>query len=241
MKLPELLVPTYNIELPISKQKIKFRPWLVKEQKILLMATEGKENNSVVEALIQVLNNCLITDIDINTLPQVDVEYYFYQLRAKSQSEIVTSKYKCEHLVDSIECGAILEHEFNLTTDLDIINLDIKDTIELTDTVGIKLHAPYFETEDLSKEFEDLTAEDLFNEVIKHVDFIYDENSVYMKGDMESGQLLKFLEELLPDQFEKIDNYFMNLPKIIKKLDITCKKCGYKHDIIMEDIFSFFI
>jgi hypothetical protein len=241
MKLPEIKHPIYTITVPISKNKIKFRPWLVGEQKILLMANESDDSSSMVDALIQILNNCLISNIDLSKLPQVDVEYYFYQLRGKSQSEIVETKYKCEHKVNDTICGNRLEHRFNLTTDLEIINVDVDSLIKLTETVGIKFNTPKFEIKDLTIDFSTLTTKDLFDEIIQNIDYIYDENSTYKKEDMSTGELLKFLENLSSSQFEPIDKFFSNLPKIIKTLDIKCNKCGFDHHIVAEDIFSFFL
>jgi hypothetical protein len=241
MKLPEVKHPIYTKTLPISKIEIKFRPWLVGEQKILLMAKESDDESSMVEALIQVLNNCLITNINLSTLPQVDVEYYFYQLRARSQSEIVESKYKCEHRVDGNICGNVLEHKFNLLTDLEIVNGDYDSLIPIDTNIGIKFNTPKFEIQDLNVDFTKLNIKDLYDEIIKNVDYIYDENSTYKREDMSTGELLKFLEGISPTQFEPIDKFFSNLPKIVKNIDITCKKCGYEHKIIVEDIFSFFL
>lgn len=241
MKLPEIETPQYTIELPISKSKLKFRPYLIKEQKILLIATESKDESSLAEALIQVLNNCLLDNTNLSKLPQVDVEYYFYQLRARSQSEIVTSKYKCQNIVDDVMCGSIMENRLNLLTDLEVINNNNKNIVEISDTIGIKFRAPYFELDELNKNVNELSTKDLFDEVIKSIELIYDENNTYTKDEMTKEQMSTFLDSIPAKKFEEIDNYFSNLPKIIKNIDITCKKCGFEHKIVMEDIFSFFI
>jgi hypothetical protein len=115
MALPKIDVPTYEIELPVSKKKIKFRPFLVKEQKNLLMAIESTDSVTVQQAISDVLNNCTLTEkINIDKLPIVDVEYYFLHLRAKSVGEVIESKYRCNNIVDSKECGNIMENNLDL-------------------------------------------------------------------------------------------------------------------------------
>jgi len=241
MKLPELHIPTYTITLPISKTKIRFRPYLIKEQKILLMASESKDNMALVDAMLQILNNCLIDGIDLLTIPQVDVEYYFYQLRAKSQSEIITTRYKCGNIIEGEKCGFIMENDFNLTTDLEIINTDTNPIVELTDKVGIKFNYPVFEIEEIQKDIISLNTNDIIEEIVKNIDFIYDENNTYLAKEVGKEKLIEFIDTLNTEQFEKIDNFFSNLPKIIKTFNVPCGKCGYKHKIVIEDIFDFFI
>ena len=111
MALPKLDVPTYEITLPVSKKKIKYRPFLVKEQKNLLMAIESNESETIQQNVQDILYNCTITeDIDIQRLPIVDVEYYFLQLRAKSVGEVVETRYRCNNNVDLDKtCGNIME------------------------------------------------------------------------------------------------------------------------------------
>jgi hypothetical protein len=100
MALPKLDVPIYELELPLSKKKIRYRPFLVKEQKNLLMAIESSDSNTVQQSVRDILNNCTITDgVDIDKLPIIDIEYYFINLRAKSVGEVVESKYKCNNII----------------------------------------------------------------------------------------------------------------------------------------------
>ena len=114
MALPKIDTPTYEITLPVSKQKLKFRPFLVKEQKILLMAMESGEKTVIENNIRQVLQNCALDAIDVEQLPLIDIEYYFLQLRARSVGEVVESKYKCENEVDGKICGHINDVSFNI-------------------------------------------------------------------------------------------------------------------------------
>ena len=140
MALPKLDVPSYEIELPVSKKTIKFRPFLVKEQRNLLMAIESDDSKTVHQCIFDILNNCTITqDIDVYKLPVTDIEYYFLQLRAKSVGEIVESRYRCNNIVEDKECGNIMENNIDLTEIKVDIPEDASPEIKLTDNIVIKL------------------------------------------------------------------------------------------------------
>lgn len=241
MKLPEITHPTYTITLPKSKHQIRFRPYLVKEQKILMLAIESKDENAILDAIMQILNNCLLdSNVNLSEYCQVDVEYYFYQLRARTYSETITPKYRCNNVVDDKKCNNVMEASFNLTEDLDFINLDVDPLIPITDTIGIKLRVPYFNIDDIDLDIEDLSTDDYFKEIVKNIEFIYDENNTYRIDESNFDETVKFLEQLSSEQFLKIKEFFSKLPKIVKILDVTCDKCGFEHKIVVEDIFDFF-
>mgnify|MGYP003333881737 CR=1 FL=1 len=144
MALPKLEVPSYELELPISKKTIKFRPFLVKEQKILLMAMESGDSKSVQSAILDVLNTCILTpNFEIFNTPIVDVEYLFLHLRAKSVGEIVESKYRCNNVVDDKPCNNLMETELNLM-DINVTESDVSPEIQLDDKISIKLKYPEF-------------------------------------------------------------------------------------------------
>jgi hypothetical protein len=128
MALPKLDVPQYEIELPISKKKIKYRPFLVKEQRNLLMAIESSESITIQQNIRDILNNCTITEgIDIDSLPIIDIEYYFLNLRARSVGEVVNLKYTCNNEVtgedgEKKKCGGTVKFDLNL--------LEVKPTVD---------------------------------------------------------------------------------------------------------------
>ena len=139
MSLPKIDAPIYEIDLPLSKKHIRYRPFLVKEQRNLMMAMEANDKETIEKNIRQVLHNCTLTEnIDIDQLPIIDVEYYFIQLRARSVGEVVENKYRCENTVEDKICNNLMEMKLNLL-DLKVdMKDDIKDIIQLTDKIAIK-------------------------------------------------------------------------------------------------------
>lgn len=229
----------YEVELPISHQTIKYRPFLVKEQKILLMAMESGDKENIELNIRQVLQNCIVSDINIDNLPVTDMEYYFLHLRARSVGEVVESKYKCENIVGEKECGNIMETQFNI--------LDVKvefpktntDTIKLTDTVGIKMKYPEFSVLQKIKKAENIT-DTAFELLVNCIEYVYDADNFYYAHETPREEIVQFLESLTKDQFEKLQEFVNNMPSLQKNIDITCSKCGFKHNIEVQGLDSFF-
>jgi hypothetical protein len=240
MALPKLDVPTYEIELPVSKNKIKYRPFLVKEQRNLLMALESQDSNSTQQAIRDILINCTLTEsIDIDKLPIIDIEYYFINLRAKSVGEVVESRYRCNNIVDDKECGNIMEKSVNLTDIKVQIAEDVKPEIQLTPQITIKMKYPEFGVVKDSLRFEDIN-EVTFNMIAESIEYIYDGEQCYYGHEAQPGEMLEFLEGMNQEQFSKIENFFDNLPKLAEKIEIDCSKCGFHHKIDVEGLESFF-
>jgi hypothetical protein len=240
MALPKIDTPIYDLELPLSKKKIRFRPFLVKEQKNLLMAMESGERESIEQNVKQVLNNCTVTEgIDIEKLPVIDIEYYFLQLRARSVGEVVENKYRCDNMVDEKPCNNIMETSLNLL-DIKVEGIvEGKDVIELTDTISIKLKYPEFSV--LSK-LSKLTnvSEIAFEMIAESVEYIYDGEQFYYAKEVETKEIVEFIESLNQQQFSKIEDFFANLPKIEKKIEMKCSRCGFEHKLDVEGLESFF-
>jgi hypothetical protein len=240
MALPKLDVPSYEIDLPVSKKKIKYRPFLVKEQRNLLMALESQDSNSTQQAVRDILVNCTLTDgIDIDKLPIIDIEYYFINLRAKSVGEIVESRYRCNNIVDDKECGNIMEKNIDLTQIKVQVAEDIKPEIQLTPQISIKMKYPEFGVVKDSLKFEDIT-EVTFNMIAESIEYIYDGEQFYYGHEAQPGEMLEFVEGMNQEQFSKVEKFFDNLPKLKEEVKITCGKCGFNHTIEVEGLESFF-
>ena len=235
--LPVIDTPIYNAMLPVSKQEVKFRPYVVKEQKLLLMAVESKEQRAIIETIAQIVGNCVLSKIDTRTLPVTDVEFLFYNIRARSQSETVDLQYKCNNVVDDDICGGRMYHKLNLLTDLEVSEA-LPNIIQITDKIGVKLNHQKFEITSIIGE---LTPEQEFDLVAKNIDYIYDEKSSYNAKDVSLAELVSWLENLTMDQYFKIGEFYANEPRIYKRIILNCKKCGVEHKLDVEDIFDFFI
>lgn len=239
MALPKISAPTFEITLPVSKKSIKFRPFLVKEQKILLMAMESGEKGVIESNIKHILNNCLISDIDIDDLPIVDIEYYFLNIRARSVGEIVESKYKCENEVDGVKCNNVMDTKFNIL-DIEVeMPKELKDTIQITSTVGVKLKYPNFDVVEKMQDLDNVT-DVAFELIIDCIEYVYDDDNFYYAHETPRDELMAFLESLTREQFEKIEEFVENLPKLKKEIEVTCRKCGYNHKIKVEGLESFF-
>lgn len=245
MALPKIEVPSYELELPISKKTLKFRPFLVKEQKILLMAMESADTKSIQNAVVDILNACILTpDFPLYELPIIDVEYLFLNLRARSVSEIVENKYRCNNEIENEDgtkknCGNTIETKINLTEIVPIVEKEVNPEVQLTDKISVKMRYPSFsiikdstETKDISKMTMDLIA--------SCIEYIYDGEQFYYANETTLEEMVQFIEMLSQDQFEKMEDFFNNMPKLKKKIELKCSKCGFNHDFDMEGLQSFF-
>ena len=240
MALPKLDVPTYEIELPVSKKKIKYRPFLVKEQKNLLMAIESNESTTIQQNVKDILNNCTITEgINIDKLPIIDVEFYFVNLRAKSVGETVESRYKCNNTVDDHECGNIMEKDINLLELKVQMDSTVNPEIQLTNKVSIKMKYPEFGMVQDSLKFDDIT-DITFNMIANSIEYIYDGEQFYYGHEAQPGEMLEFVEGMNQEQFAKVEEFFSKLPKLKETIDLTCSKCGFQHKIDVEGLENFF-
>jgi hypothetical protein len=240
MALPKIDTPVYELELPLSKKHIRFRPFLVKEQKNLMMAMESDDKETIERNIRQVLTNCTVTEgINVDSLPVIDVEFYFINLRARSVGEIVSNKYVCTNVVDGEECKNKMEVNFNL---LDIkvdIDPNSKEIIQINDKISLKMKYPEFSLVDkLSKK--DSAVDIAFEVVIDSIEYIFDGEQYYYAKETPRTELMQFIESLSQEQFSKLEEFFNNLPKLNKKVEMKCGKCGFDHTISMEGLESFF-
>ena len=240
MALPKLEVPTYELELPLSKKKIKYRPYLVKEQKALMMALESSDAKTIQHNVREILTVCTLSkDVDIDELPIVDIEYYFLQLRAKSVSEISESKYRCNNEVDDKVCGNIMEAKIDLTEIQPVQEEYVDPEIQLTEKITVKMKYPPFKLVKDSIDMDDIT-EVTFNMLAQSIEYVYDGEQFHYAKEVPVQELVEFIEQLNQEQFEKLEKFFNSIPKLSKKIDMTCSKCGFEHHLDVEGLESFF-
>ena len=242
MALPKLDVPIFETNLISNGQTVKFRPFLVKEQKLFLMAGQSEDVKDIISAIKQVINNCVISDIDIDTLPTFDLEKLFMKIRAHSVGEIANLRYTCNNKATNAEgeerkCGGIVE------IDVNILELEPKygeghdKKIELTENLGLVMKYPNFK---LLEKLNTKTEVDLLNLFVSCIDYIYDNEQIYYAKDTTEAELVEFIDSMQPTDLEKIQNFFATMPKYSKEFEFKCPKCGYHEDITIEGIENFF-
>ena len=242
--LPKLDVPIYEMQLISTGKTIRYRPFTVKEEKLFLMANESDDLDSVINTIKQVVTNCVLDDIDIELLPIFDIENIFLNLRAKSISEVVNLKYRCNNNVKDEEgkekkCGHIINLNFNALEIEPEKNEKHNKTIQLTDKLGIVMKYPNFNIVEKTKNLPE--AEMVAKMITLCVDYIFDENEVYYSKDVDEQELVDFIDSLTREQFLKIQEFFDTIPKLKKELDFKCTKCAYEEKVILEGIQSFFV
>lgn len=240
MALPSIVTPEYTCVIPSTNKEISFRPFLVKEEKLLLMAQESGEVEEQIKSVANILANCILTpDINIGELAVFDIEYLFLKLRAKSVGEVVELRVKHS---GALEPSGTLEsqcdHRTSITFDIDDIELPgpIPDNkIQLTDDVGVVLRFPNFQ--DIATTDEQ-TSDTMFNILVDTVQYAYDKENVY--NDFTKDEMKSWIEGLQQQEFEKITDFFDNIPVLKHRLEWTCEECGKDDFIELEGLQSFF-
>lgn len=253
MPLPKINTPTFEVTIPSLQKKVKCRPFLIKEEKLLLIALESakteedtiKSSKLIADAIHNILGNCIL-DKTINPfdLANFDIEYMFLKLRTKSVGEIVDVKYINRGCTDEKEKGEEGYCVQTLKINLDSIEIDKKELtdrkIMLTDEIGIKMKYPTTTTffNMMDKGTDEFSSS--MNIISKCIECIFDSEEVYPINEYKEEEIKEFLENLSGDQLKKITEFFSNLPKLRKEVKYTCKKCNKPLDIKLEGIQDFF-
>ena len=235
MALPKLQTPTYELKLPSSNAVVKFRPFLVKEEKILMMAQEAGDTNSMMNGVKQIIQNCIISpaDMKMETMPMFDLEYVFLKLRSKSVGENVKVGLGCD------ECDATTQVDINL----DEVKVDKpKDhdpKIMLNDQIGITMKYPRVDTMEGIGEIGGI--EEGFNVIKRCVETIFTtDGEVHELRDATEKEADEFFESLTSDQFQKIRDFFDSMPKLSHKVKFKCTGCKKENVRTLEGMASFF-
>lgn len=239
MPLPKIDLPTYKLRIESLDKEITFRPFVVKEEKILLMALESKDYETSLDAIKQIINNCVFEQLDVDSLPLYEIEYLFLNLRARSIGEVVSLEFVCENTVNEKKCKARME------MDVDLLKVAMEhkpnsSTIKLSNEVGIKLHYPTF---NVSKTLiEKSKSKDMPIEILKEcTDYLYDDQQVYKIDEMLEGEFEQFVNNLTTEQYKKIKNFFREMPMLRHETTLVCKKCEKEHFIKLEGLLDFFV
>jgi len=235
MPLPQITTPEFTTILPSTGEKLSFRPFLVKEEKILLMAQEGKDKNEIQRAVINILEECIKTPITVEDLPLFDIEWLFIQLRSKSVGEVIDLKIK--H-IENKECLHLNPVEVNLE-ELEMTK-DPKHTniINITDDIGVTMRYPSLKlVGDKNPEGLDSTA--VFNLICDCVLNVFDKDQVY--NDFNKEEIDKFIGDLDQKQLLKFMDFFKTMPKVEHTIKYKCEKCGQDVEHKLNGLVDFFI
>lgn len=242
--LPKLDVPIYEVKLLSSGKVIRFRPFLVKEQKLFLMASETEDTKETINVIRQVLRNCILDDISIDDLPTFDLEWLFMHLRARSVEEVVDLKYKCNNTVkdekgEEERCTGVVNFKMNLLEIEPTRHAEHTNKIQLTENLGICLKYPSFE---MIQKYEELSEANIMSKVLVDcIDYLYDKDQVYYAKDNTKEELDEFVDNLQQKDLEKIKHFFETMPEIKKNVNFKCPKCAYEENIEIKGIQNFFV
>lgn len=233
MPLPKIDQPLFDMTIPSTKKKITFRPFLVKEEKILLVAQQSGNDSEIIRAIKQILNRCVQEDLDLDSLAIFDLEYMFLKLRSKSVNNVVKLSYR------DTEDGEV----YNFELDLDTIEVQmpekINSKIEINETVGMTMKYPTASITDRMKNFDNEVDLMTFF-IVNCIDTIYDDDNVYVAADFSEEEITEFLDRLDVKSFEKIREFFESIPRLYHKIEYT-NSIESKRSIELSSLKDFFM
>ena len=240
MPLPTVATPTYELKLPSSNKKIKYRPFLVKEEKVLIIALESKSQFEITNAVKDVLKQCILTKgIDADELPTFDIEYIFLNIRAKSIGEAIKVR---------VTCPDDGETEIPVTVYVDEIKVvkskDHKTDIVLDDKMTLRMKYPsinqFIETNFDVNEDPKENVNKTFKIISECIDTIYTQDDAWDAKDYTSKERVEFIEQLNSKQYKEVEKFFATMPKLSHKIEVTNPNTKKKSSVVLEGLADFF-
>ena len=239
MPLPKIATPTYELELPSTGQSIQYRPFLVKEEKVLVIALESEDNKQITTAIKAVLKSCILTKgVKVESLPTFDIEYLFLNIRGKSVGE---------ELEVNVICPDDGETTVPVTISLDEIEVQKDENhsnkIKIDDSIMMELKYPSLDQFIKNNfDFNDKNAMDQSFELIAScIDKVYTEDEVWATADCTKKEVKEFLESMNSQQFKDIEAFFESMPKLSHTIKVTNPKTKVESDVVLEGLASFFV
>ena len=240
MPLPKINTPTYELTLPSNGKKIKYRPFLVREEKILIMALETEDQKQITSAIIQILTACIMTrGVKLNELATFDIEYLFLNVRSKSVGETISLNLICPD-----------DEKTSVEVSIDLDSIKVKkdkshtNTIKLDDTLSMKMKYPsldqFIQTNFDVNESKGSQLEQSFDLISQCIDTIYSDEEAWPAAESSKKELSEFLEQLNTTQFQDIENFFETMPKLSYDVKVTNPKTKKKSTVTLEGLASFF-
>ena len=238
MPLPRIATPTYELELPSTEQTIKFRPFLVKEEKLLVIALESEDTKQITNAIKTVIKNCIETKgIKVETLPTFDIEYLFLNIRAKSVGEEIEVNIICPDDEETNVSVKINVDDIKVQT-----NEDHTNRIKLDDTLMMEMKYPSLE-QFIKNNFDISTnsaIDQSFELVASCVNKIYNEDEVWAAADVTKKELMDFLDQMNTSQFKQIEKFFETMPKLSHTIKVKNPNTEVESEVVLEGLSSFF-
>ena len=237
MPLPKIATPTYELVIPSTGKKIKYRPFLVKEEKVLILAMESEDMNTIATAVKDVIKNCIITrGVKVEELATFDIEYLFLNIRGKSVGEEVEVLITCPDDGVTKVPAVIALDEIEVVFD-DEHNKDI----HLDDTLTMRLKYPSMD-QFIKSNFvlNDISVDDTFEVVMSCIEQIYNEEESWSSKDCTKKEMKEFIEQLSSKQFKEIEKFFETMPKMSHTVKVTNPETGVESDVVLEGLASFF-
>ena len=239
MPLPKINTPTYELVLPSNGKKIKYRPFLVREEKILIMAMESEDMKQITNAIVQILSDCIISkDVKVESLSTFDIEYLFLNVRGKSVGETVEV---------NITCPDDGETQVEMVIDIDSIKVQKikghKNIIKLDDNLSMKLKYPSLE-QFVENNFEVSETQSSVGQslsmITSCIEMVYNNDESWEATDCTKEELEEFIEQLNTKQFKEIENFFTTMPKLSHTIVVKNPNTGMESEVVLEGLASFF-
>ena len=239
MPLPKISTPTYELELPSTGKKIKYRPFLVKEEKILIIALETEDTKQISNAIVQILSECILTrGVKVKDLSTFDIEYLFLNVRAKSVGETVEVNVTCPD-----------DGETTVQMEIELDSIKVKkdpnhsNIIKLDDNLSMKLKYPSLD-QFVENNFEvadgDNDVDKSLTMITSCIDIVYDSEESWNASDCSKKELKEFVEQMNTKQFKEIENFFVTMPKLSHTVKVKNPNTKVESEVVLEGLVSFF-
>jgi hypothetical protein len=239
MPLPKISTPSYHLTLPSTGKEIKYRPFLVREEKLLVLALESEDTKQITEAIKTVIKSCIETrGIKVETLPTFDIEYLFLNIRGKSVGEEIEVNIICPD-----------DGETTVPVKINVDEIEVKKfdghdkKIKIDDNIMLEMKYPSLE-QFIKNNFDFSAANDMdqaFDLISSCIDTIYTEDEVWSTSDVTKKEITEFLDQMNSLQFKKIETFFETMPKLSHKITITNPKTKVENEVVLEGLSSFFV
>lgn len=238
--LPKIELPTYELKLPSTGKVITVRPFVVKEEKLLLMALESGEEEDIIQTTKQIVNNCIMSKIKIDDLPFFDMDYIFIFLRAKSVGDSIDIKFTCNNEINNAPCGEIFTAKIDITNYKVVKDDSINSTINISGKLSIKMKYPsYSKMRQLAADEDYVNYKDKL--ITECIDMVIDGDKVHTKKDYTPEEFIEFIGNLPRQKYSRLEEFVDNFPNFVVTTEAICPKCKFNHKLEYSDFTSFFV